>query len=274
MSVLLFEILLSSLVLLRFFVETVRILPEYSTYAYDGLLLLGLLVVLAPTVRAKRPFRSYGLLPWIALFTFVWMLSLLLNRDVHVLSAIAFLLMHLDGVLWFIVLANLNWDERQISQAFRFIVALSVLELTIAPLQIPSALHVGNADRVVGTLGQNNSQFAFFLTVFTCMLIGAYTVRYMSIRWLLVLLPWAIVIFYATGFRSMWLSFPLTGGAVLLLGKRLPRKRIAALLATIIVVSGLAVAAVQKETAKGGELGQPDVNVGRDWIVAECARGS
>jgi hypothetical protein len=260
LSVGLFTLLLTSVVLVRAFTETVKVLPHVFEYAYDLLLPMGVLAVLLPKVRRSRRFHFYGLMLFLGIFGSVWIFSCLVNRDVHFITALAFLAMHMEGPLWFLILANLPWEPGDLENCARIFAGFAALEVLLCLMQIPYGLYVGNPDVVSGTFGQNNSQLAFFLALFTFYLLARYAFGRISLVRLVLFLLGTIIVFFAAGFRSIWVSYFLTSALLVMVSGKLSRRQVTGVVITLAIVSSLAVATVGQAVERFADVFQVDLS--------------
>ena len=260
LSVGMFALLLTSVVLVRAFTETIPVLPHVFEYAYDLLLPVGIIAVLLPKVRRNRPVHFHGLMYFLGVFGLVWIFSSMLNRDVHFISAAAFLVMHLEGPLWFLIMANLPWEKGDLENCARIFAIFATLQVVLCLVQIPYGLLVGNPDVVSGTFGQNNSQLAFFLALFTFYLLARYAFGRITLTRLVGFLLGTIVVFFAAGFRSIWVSYFLTSALLVMVSGKLSRRQISAVVITMAIVCALAVATVGQAVERFADIFQVELS--------------
>src|ERR1700689_3848426 len=93
-------------------------------------------------------------------------------------------------------------------------------------MEIPYGLYVGNPDIVSGTFGQNSSQLAFFLSLFTFWLLARYALGLSKLSHVLGLMFATVVVFFAAGFRSIWPSYLLTSIVIVMASGKLSRRQL------------------------------------------------
>lgn len=203
----------------RLFTETIPILPSIVNFA--DLPLLGVLVLVVAwrqTTRMGGIFWHAGLLPPIGLFVAISLVSLLRSwvaTNVALVPGLVFILLHLEGVLYALFFVNLGWTERHTRLLAALLVGLGILQLVLAVGQVPWALSTNNPDLASGSFGTNGSQMCFFLSLVLGYCLGQYLVT-RRVRWLL-LLPPLLLLYYAQGYKAMWLGLPLSIAVVLFL---------------------------------------------------------
>jgi hypothetical protein len=204
--------LLITLVIGRLFTETLGVIPEW--FNFIDLILLALYSILFCVTIFRKPgvpFYHAGLMIPLLLFLGVFIVSVLMNNCLHAYSflpAIADFIFYFEPIAFALFFLNLGWCKRDTQWLAYCFVILGILQIPIGFVQILSifSMKTETADFISGTFGLNGSQMDFFLILVIGFLIGRYLVDQRA-RWLLPV-PLMIFLFYANGFKAMWLSFP------------------------------------------------------------------
>lgn len=235
--------LLIVVVITRFFTETVPVLPRVLNFADLVLLIMfGALVTLSFTASRRTRLRHLGLWGPLRLFVFIFLVSAIVNTLLFgnsILLALADFVFYLEPILFALIFTNLGWSERDTYWLTRVFVALALVQIPVGLIQIPRALAYSSegADYVSGTFGTNGSQMGFFLAQVGGYMVGRYLIE-RKVRWLLPL-PIMLIVFYASGFKVMWVSLPLTVVLVILAFTSVQPWRKILLVALIGLASGV-----------------------------------
>ena len=223
---LLYTLILSTITI-RIFTEILGVLPRYFNLIDLPILCLALAILLfyrfgllgVANIDVRYGYRS--LLYIMLAFTFVWFAAYFLNAHrVHLKPAASFLLMNIEPVLFAWIFLNLDFDKRDIRGAYRLLWLLGITQLFVAiPVQLPLYLAGASPDVVSGTFGFNNSQMCFFLVLLSGIVLGKWIYCNNNV-YLLIMMP-LVLVFYAAGFKAMWLSYPLTIFLFLIAAKKI-----------------------------------------------------
>jgi hypothetical protein len=244
--------LLIILVVIRFFTETFPIFPRFFNFADLAVLPVAVWALLKNGWRLDRcrlwrdslrkPVWIFGV--WVALSS---MVNLVLYGN-RLIPAVAFLVFHLEPLLFAAAFIALGWSRRDTNALCTAIIFLGVLQLPVALFELPLALRWGDPDLASGTFGTNGSQMCFFLVLVMGYILGRYLMDKRR-HWLLLLVP-LVALFYAQGFKAMWFAFPLDIGIVLVLVVPGSLKRRVALLAIVLVSVALLAMPLARHTSK------------------------
>jgi hypothetical protein len=123
--------------------------------------------------------------------------------------------------------------------SYIFCLWIGLIQVPVALAQLSTVFSEDNPDLASGTFGTNGSQMCFFLILVIGYLLGRYLIEGKR-RWLLLATP-LVVVFYAQGFKAMWIPFVVTMGVpVLLFSRGLKAKKLLAvvlILATAVLVA-------------------------------------
>lgn len=243
--------LLFFIVLARFFTETIQVLPGFLGFGDVALLGLFPIVCLLRLVVFRKPLRLTGVWLPVAVFVGLTGLSAVLNSVLYgnpVAPALTFLLFFLEPILFAVVFVNLGWRDEDSSALTTAFVVLALLQVVTGLSQIPLALETANSDVVAGTFGKNGSQMDFFLALTGGYMVGRYLIE-RRLRWL-VALPPMLAVYYANGFKAMWVALPVTVCFVVLFFVPVRPLRKVALVTFVLVSAGAAALLVGRRTTE------------------------
>jgi len=199
------------IITIRVFTETFSVLPRYFNFIdLFFLLVFSFLFIFYYGTKGKRKFNTFGIGKYIIIFVLVWLSSILFNlSDIYLPGGLLFLFLYLEPLIFALIILNLDYNEKTFYTILYLFLALGAIQIFIAiPFQLPRFAGGASPDVVAGTFGTNNMQMCFFLVIITFLLIGMYLITKQK-RYSLSLLP-VFIVFYAAGFRSIWLSYFLT----------------------------------------------------------------
>lgn len=197
--------LVALLVTVRFFTETVPVLPRFLN-AIDLLivpLLLPLYLIWA-AVRKKWKLAGKWTIILIGLFMLSWLLAWLLNlEEVHWLGAFLFIVGLLTPIVFYMILINIDLHPRFYQRLLHLLFALLLANLLIGTIQAAQGIGKGTHDFIFGTFGVNQNQLAFFLAFMVTYLLATW--RYQGLNLLkLCVLGWSGLLFLLCGFQTLW----------------------------------------------------------------------
>jgi hypothetical protein len=208
------------IVLIRLFTETLAVLPRWANAVDLALVPLLIAGVFGHRVLTTGRVRMRNYEVFLVTFVLAWLFSSLLNHDdVLPAASLLFLVGHLLPILFGLVVLNLDSGRRFVRQATWLLLGLAVVVIMIGLTQLEQVLFV-NPDLMPLTFGTNGNQATFFLSLVISLLLARWYVG-MATRidkaLVFVLLPF----FFLTGFKSMWVLYPLVViGTLLLAGMR------------------------------------------------------
>lgn len=201
------------LIVIRFFTETVVVLPRFGNFIDIPIFLV---IVFVALVRAKNhgtPSKLTTILLLVFGFVVMAALSVLTNLSrVDVAPALVFVYGFLGPIGLFVAVHSL-WPVGAAVRLSRVLVALCVLQLAIAfGVNLPVFLADGNPDVISGTFGENPYQLVFFLLVNFGLLAGIFTFekRRVGARLTPVLLFAIFVVIFLAQYRSLLATMALT----------------------------------------------------------------
>src|SRR5262245_3023551 len=194
-------------VTVRWFTETSALLPR-AFNGFDLVVVPALTAALvAPRVARRRPLRTLGLHTWVWLFCVACTASMLANLiDVRLGPAALFVVNHLLPILFALAVANAPVGPRFGENSLTLLVALGLVNLLVAITQLGGLGE--DPDALVGTFGANANQMAMFLALVSSVFLTRAYCGISPVRNLLFAIPF-VVFFFLSGFKSMWLLFPL-----------------------------------------------------------------
>ena len=235
----------AALVLVRFFTETLGILPRFFNAIDFGLLPLVVFLVLGTRTLTTGRIRLLRLGWWLAMFCFAWLWSSLLNYfDVLPIASVLFLAGHLLPIVFGIAIANLPPRQQFTRRIVSLLIGLAVVGMLVGISQLDDLAI--DADRLVFTFGTNPNQTSYFIALVLSVLFA---------RWYFGLAGWrsrvlALLLtpfFFLSGFKSMWVLYPLvlaTSYAFLALRNSRNLRRAIALVVVFVGLSGSVIAFV------------------------------
>lgn len=158
--------LLAGNVLLRFFTNSINVLPRVFNL-WDVALTL-VLAALALTVRQAVAVEidTAKLLRRLLLFNVVCVLGSLLNSEhIYPLAALSQLIMWNEPILVFLAVLQLPFTLVDIRKFQRLLLFLIGLETVIGVLQVPIFLKTGASEAIIGTFAGNAEQYQFFVVI-------------------------------------------------------------------------------------------------------------
>ncbi len=199
--------------LVRLFTETLGVLPRALNFADLPLFLYACAALLARRdVKGETTsFYRRSLSRPLKMFTAWVMLSTAVNLmlyNIHFLPALVFWAFHLEPIVFALLLMRLGWNQEDTQKLSKLLVAIGLVQIPLSLIQLLSVFSEDNPDLASGTFGTNGSQMCFFLVLVIAYLLGRYLME-SRIRWLLPV-PALVVVFYAQGFKALWLPFVLT----------------------------------------------------------------
>jgi transcriptional regulator with XRE-family HTH domain len=208
----------TTLVTMRFFSETVPVLPN-ALNVIDIPILLALAGAAATSERASRGVRPTWLLPLAVTFLFLCAIAAVANPTrVEIGPALTFIYGILGPLVVYGAVYRL-WPPSQAARASRLIVVLGVIQLIVVfTYQVPTFMLTGDPepDRISGTFGNNAYQLVFFLLLFVT-LVGATYVHdpgRLTARFAPLLIPAALAAIVFAQYRALIVTMGL---AVLLI---------------------------------------------------------
>jgi hypothetical protein len=199
--------------LVRLFTETLGILPRALNFAD-----LALFVYASAMLLARRggngettAFYRRSLSGPVKMFSAWVMVSTAVNllfHGIHILPALIFWVFHLEPIVFALLLMRLDWHEGDTQKLSNILVAIGLIQIPLSLIQMSSVFSEDNPDLASGTFGSNGSQMCFFVVLVIAYLLGRYLMD-SRIRWLLPL-PGLLIVFYAQGFKAMWLPLIVT----------------------------------------------------------------
>lgn len=201
-----------TIITIRFFTEELKVLPRFFNFVDIGFFLVFAVYTFLHLAIAHRRLKSTGLEIYVLLFGGICFVSTFLNiKDIYWKASLLQIFMLLEPIVLALMIVKLNHDEKFLQRIVILLIILGLIQIPIALFQIQKYLAGASPDVVAGTFGVNNSQLSFFLIIFSCLIIGInlfYNIP--RFRYLLLTLPFVLVIFYAGGYRAMWIFFPAT----------------------------------------------------------------
>jgi len=220
------KLFIISVFFIRFFTETVVILPRALQFLDMGLLVLILIIFLLWFLAGKE-LRTSGFSGGLFLiYLLLLFLSVIFNIGRMELRVIgSYVLLQLGPMLFFIFFINANFNIEKINKLIKILIYTGIIQIVVSLFQIPKALAV-SADFINGTFGWNSTQMLAFLSTFVFCLIASYRmVKQRKLkRYILILLAVSFFIFYLASWRALWLSFPATMLIVLYFEKNTSQK--------------------------------------------------
>lgn len=168
----------SALVLVRFFAETVPVIPN-TVASFIDVPLFALLVLIA-VARARTPDGEerppVNLIVPAALFLLLAVVSAVANLGrVALAPTLAFLYFTLAPICVYYAVYRL-WPAGNALRFSRALVILGVIQLVVVgAINVPQFLATGDPDVISGTFGENAYQLVFLLLVVTALLAGIAT---------------------------------------------------------------------------------------------------
>jgi transcriptional regulator with XRE-family HTH domain len=241
---------LIGLVVVRFFTETVPVLPR--AFNVIDIPILFVLVFLAMW-RRRAPGARSATQRWVmgvALGLVLLMVVATLTNPtrVDVGPALVFAYGVLSPIVAFGAVRRL-WPAGHAMAASRVLVGLGVLQLVIGLHDVPAAIAAHTADALSGTFGTNAYQLVFFLLVFVSLVAGIYVnePRRLTARIAPFLIAAALVMSVLAQYRALLptMASSLLLAAVILVPFSGRRGLIAGLMGMAALIVTLAVAAQQ-----------------------------
>ena len=168
---------IAALVLVRFFTETLGVLPRILNFADIPIVLaLSVAAGLSGKVAPSTDAFSRSLLPLGAGFLIIATAGILMNSArVELAPALVFVY----GVLSPLVVyrsVQILWPVGRSKVASRWLVGLGVIQLAVGYLvSLPRFLSIDDPDVISGTFGTNPYQFVFFMVLFVSLMAGVYS---------------------------------------------------------------------------------------------------
>jgi transcriptional regulator with XRE-family HTH domain len=168
---------LTILVTIRFFTESMPVLPSAGNFIEILLLPILLAVALAAPVSGPARMRRDSVHSFLVFsFIAICAASVVLNTSRLAYGPVLLFLYGFVGPLVFYYSAYRLWPVGQAVSLSRLIVALGVLQFAVILLHdLPTFLTSRNPDDIVGTFGGNAYQLVFFLLVFAALVAGIAT---------------------------------------------------------------------------------------------------
>src|SRR5579884_2308977 len=211
--------LLFVVVVIRWFTETLEILPRTLNFADLPLFAFAVALLFCGNYwRLERcRFWQARLSPVVMAFVVWSVLSVAINLVLYGISlvpAIASVTFYLEPIVFALLFLALGWNAQDTKLLTTLLVLLGLLQIPTAALQMPKALAEGNPDLVSGTFGTDNSQMCFLLVVVMSYLAARYFIRRRKVY--LLPLPALMAVFYAAGFKALWYALVPTLAFVVL----------------------------------------------------------
>jgi len=223
----------------RLLTETLGILPRAINLADIPLFFFACAVLIfrnGPSEPGCQFFRRSLSRP-LKGFSLCAVLSIMVNGlfyGIHLLPAISFLIFHLEPMVFALLFLRLGWAEHDTQTLATLLLGIGLLQIPMSLLQLSTAFSEDNPDLASGTFGTNGSQMCFFLILVIAYLLGRYLME-ASMRWLLPIIP-LVIVFYAQGFKAMWLPFVVTMAVpILLFSPRVKRKKVLSVVLILVV---------------------------------------
>lgn len=203
MAQLLIVATLAIMLIVRFFTETLDVLPRHLNVVEMGLIPLAAIGLLF----TRSWFRTAGLGKWLLLFLAVCAISSVLNIDrMSLPTGVLFVAGHVIPILFGLAVLNAKPLNRMLKRGRRAFFVLGAILVFVTVAQIPSALD--SPDALVGTFGENSNQTALFLSFFLSLLLADLYCREFRM-WRLVVVALLFGLFFLAGFKALWVFFPL-----------------------------------------------------------------
>lgn len=228
---------LLAIVLVRFFTETLAVLPR-AMNAIDLPLTAGFAGgILLLTAIAGVPLRTAGTAPYLAAFATASFASLILNLDIVLLpAAVLFLVGHLLPILFCVLLFHADLGPDFGTMLRRTFLGAAAIGVVLGIRQIP--LVFSDPDALSLAFGSNANQGALFLAFTLAIVVGRW---YCGVAGALEKLLGVVCapLFFLAGFKAMWVLFPvLLVGTMVLAGvgslRTLGRTAVAVLLVGVV----------------------------------------
>lgn len=199
--------------LVRLFTETLGVLPRALDFADLPLFVYAcaMLMVRPDHNGETTSFYRRSLSRLVKIFSGWVMVSTALNlllHSIHLLPALVFWVFHLEPIVFALLLMRLGWNQEDTKKLSKVLVAVGLVQIPVSLMQMSSVFSEDNPDLASGTFGSNGSQMCFFVVLVIAYLLGRYLMD-SKIQWLLPV-PALVVVFYAQGFKAMWLPFVIT----------------------------------------------------------------
>lgn len=198
--------------LLRLFTETLGVLPRALNFADLAVFVYACAMLARRGLNGETTsFYRCSLSRPVKIFTGWVMVSTTLNlllHSIHLLPALMFWVFHLEPIVIALLLMRLGWNQEDTQKLSKVLVTIGLVQIPFALIEMSSVFSEDNPDLASGTFGTNGSQMCFFVVLVIAYLLGRYLME-PRIRWLLPL-PALVVVFYAQGFKAMWLPFIVT----------------------------------------------------------------
>lgn len=209
---------LTLLMTIRFFTESIRVLPKIVSFI--DIPVFFVILIFAVQVRTWRPdpapLRAIGVLA--AMFLGIVMVAVMTNLGrVEAAPAVVFIYMFLGPVAWAVAVYRL-WPAGNAPTVTRWIFGLSMVQLAVVLLfNLPKFIGDRNPDYFTGTFGENGYQLVLFLLVSIAAMAGLLTYdskRPIARFAIPSIVAFAVVIFLVQ-YRALLVTLALT---ILLLG--------------------------------------------------------
>ena len=207
-------------VYLRYFTETLAILPRYFQFL-DLVLIIFLIYIFVLWKVSRKSLKQLEFSKILNYYIMVLFISSAINfQRVSLPVLLTYVLLQLGPIAFYIFFMNANFQEIHLRKIIKILFFSAILQLVFAITQIPKALAI-SADLVSGTFGLNNTQMLSFLSIFVFCLFAYYLCT--KNKKILILIGISMFVFFMAGWRALYISLPITVFLVYLLSQK--RKR-------------------------------------------------